>query len=148
MLLFISIFLLTSCTNSVTISQNDPPIDDGEFLGEATIVRLEDRMTLEEAKTAISRAYPEFSTEEDDSFFAPSPRRVKFINCTETDDGKEYTMLGKTSVSYEFGGAIKRRTFRDSCDFKTLTEHYCRDNRFGIIMYECPAGCWEGEACK
>lgn len=150
---FLSLFVLfiTSCSTNEVIS-NAPPQTMDEFTAEAMIVAAEDRILMDDALVAVARAYPHFDAKLDteldkDSFFAPPPRFVKFINCTDID-GINAQTFGKAVVTYKYGGKTRRRTFSDSCYDKTDREYYCSGARVAVRDINCSGTCWEDRYCK
>jgi hypothetical protein len=151
-LIVFSVLLSACATESVV--QNEPPTMMDELRAEAMIVAAEDKILYNDALVAVARAYPDFEPtfDEDlevevDSFFAPPPRSVKFLNCTDLD-GKGYQTFGKATVTYEYNGKTRRRVFSDSCYDKMNREYYCSGNRVAFEDYKCDGSCWEERHCK
>ncbi|MFW6230453.1 MAG: hypothetical protein ACOC32_00320 [Nanoarchaeota archaeon] len=145
-LLFIMTFLVSSCAQILEVPEEERPQSQEEFDAEALLIATEERLPREDAKQSLAQYFPEFGPEEEE-YFRPPPRRVKFINCTDTD-GMGHRTFGKVTVTYEYKGTAKRRIFSDKCDFKTNYEYYCRGNRFAIKEFECDGTCWEESHCK
>jgi len=73
---------------------------------------------------------------------------LKSINiCNDSDNGLNYDVKGKTSITNAEGKAIKSQT--DKCIVRhnnkaNLIEYYCRKNIISSFYYKCPFGCENG----
>ena len=148
---FISLLFLTACSGNIItgLPIDQQPQTQEEFEAEAYLISIEDRVLLSDARISLARVYTHFLEEELD-FLAPSPKYIRFVNCTTNTHETEFERMGRTTVVYNYGGRKVQRTFRDICNehTRTMTKHFCSGNRLSIIRHRCDRGCWMGEHCK
>ncbi len=142
----IVVLFLVGC--STVVRNYDPPSSEEEFYAETRIIALEDRISISEAKSSLSRTYPEFAEEDGFSIFSPMARSINFINCTSTISPSTMNVRGRTTVTYRYSGRTRRRRMTDSCSGRYMTKFYCVGERVAMTQHRCSSGCWMGEHCK
>lgn len=71
-------------------------------------------------------------------------KKLQYIDCLDSDEGRNYRVPGTASVAYTFGEEESRAEFTDECEDSVLIEHYCDGDRLMISEQECPDGCTRG----
>ncbi len=80
------------------------------------------------------------SNNEFQKYLSPCPvcRMGQCLFCTDSDDGRDYSIKGEVKVNFPAGQIT---SYNDRCDGDTLTEYYCKD---GIVQSEtvrCSPSC-------